>query len=79
MVFLDNGDIRKINAGKGVIAFSTLFFASGTCNDLAVKYNIDSVSLVMGRKTQAVSQICAGVCVFHINRLLCTGNDNRLW
>ena len=51
MVFLDNGDIRKINAGKGVIAFSTLFFASGTCNDLAVKYNIDSVSLVMGRKT----------------------------
>ena len=35
--------------------------------------------IVMGRKTQAVSQICAGVCVFHINRLLCTGNDNRLW
>ena len=38
-----------------------------------------SYTHLMGRKTKAVSQICAGVCVFHINRLLCTGNDNRLW
>ena len=51
MVFLDNGNIRKINTGKSIITLGPLFFTSGTGNDFSVKYNIYPVSLVMGRKT----------------------------
>ena len=63
MVFLDNGNIRKINTGKSIITLGPLFFTSGTGNDFSVKYNIYPVSLVMGSKAKTVSQIGTGVCI----------------
>lgn len=66
MVFLDNGNIRKINTGKSIITLGPLFFTSGTGNDFSVKYNIYPVSLVMGSKAKTVSQIGTGVCALLI-------------
>ena len=79
MVFLDNGNIRKINTGKSIITLGPLFFTSGTGNDFSVKYNIYPVSLVMGSKAKTVSQIGTGVGILHMNRFLGPGDGDRRW
>ena len=53
-VIVNRSNIRVINTGEGIVAFGKLFLGSGTGNYFASKYNGDTVSPVVGSKTQAV-------------------------
>lgn len=45
MFVLDRCNIRKINTGKCIVAFGPHLFAAGSCDDFAVKDDIDPVGL----------------------------------
>ena len=53
-VIVTRSNIRVINTGEGIVAFGKFFLGSGTGNYFASKYNGDTVSPVVGSKTQAV-------------------------
>ena len=78
MLLLDRGNIGKIDAGKGVVALGALLFSAGACDHLAVEYNIDPMCLWVRGKAETVRKIGPGVCIFHIDRLLGSGDDNGL-
>ena len=52
-------------------------FRPGACNNLASKYNGDSVCPVMRGKAQAVQQIGTCICNSQVNRFLCPCDYNR--
>ena len=55
MFVLDRCNIREINTGKCIVAFGPHLFAAGSCDDFAVKDDIDPVGFVTGGKTEAVT------------------------
>ena len=69
LVIVNRGNIRVINTGEGIVAFGKFLLGSGTSNYFAAKYNGDTVSPVVGGKTQAVQQIGAGICDCQVNGL----------
>ena len=77
LVIVNRGNIRVINTGEGIVAFGKFFLGSGTGNYFAAKYNGDTVSPVVGSKTQAVQQIGAGVCDGQINWFLSSCDHDR--
>ena len=78
MLLLDRGNIGKIDTGKGVVALGALLFSAGACDHLAVEYDIDPMCVWVRGEAEAVRKIGSGVCVFHIDRLLGSGDHNGL-
>ena len=54
MVVLDSGNIREINAGKGIVAFRPLLFPASPGDNLSVKDDIYAVSPVAAGEAEAV-------------------------
>ncbi len=52
-------------------------FGSGTGDYFAAKYNGNTVSSVVGGKTETVQKIGTCICNCQVNRFLCTGNHDR--
>ena len=76
-VVMDHGDVRKIDAGKSIVAFGELFFGPGARDDLASENNGHAVRAVMGSETEAVQKVRAGVGDGQIHRFLRPGHDHR--
>ena len=66
-----------INAGESIVAFGEFLFGSGTGDYFAAKYNGNTVSSVVGGKTQTVQQIGASICDSQINWLLGSSDHYR--
>ena len=75
---LDHGRIWKINTGKSIVTLGTLFFRSCSENHFSIKYNAYVFRIVIRRINKAVQKIRFGICHIHIDRLLCSCNDDRL-
>ena len=58
---LNDGNLRKIDAGKSVEALGALFLRPGAGDDFPAENDIDSVGPVMGSETETVQEIGPGV------------------
>lgn len=54
---LNDGNLRKIDAGKSVKALGALFLRPGAGDDFPAENDIDSVGPVMGSETETVQEI----------------------
>ena len=55
VVVLDRSNVRKVNAGKGIVAFGAFLLAAGTGNDFTVKDNVDTVCFIAAGKEKTVA------------------------
>lgn len=73
---LNDGNLRKIDAGKSVEALGALFLRPGAGDDFPAENDIDSVGPVMGSETETVQEIGPGVGDGKVDGLLGTGDDD---